>query len=285
MPVTATCTAYFGSDAGRGWSESHQLSISTPVGNLLPVLQNFRTLIDQFRKPLLARDRYLKGLKVSYPTETGDLASAPFRYQPRLYPGNQREGCAPSIAAMARLGTATAQQWSNCYLRGFWDVVEQDEELNFNTAGGGAWKALYDQYSAALVSGQYGFSALNDQTTARGACTGYTTDLNGFVTFTLVPDNPALIPAAGVKKEFRFARLNNSASPLNKSFVCEVIDGTHVKTVKRTAAGPFVDQGTFVMEQTIFQRYTGTVYVILARKPEGNPTLASRVRRKAQARF
>lgn len=285
MPVTATCTAYFGSNAGRGWSESHQLSLTTPVGQLLSVLQNFRTIMEQFRRPLLASDRYLKGLKVSYPTDTGDLASSPFRYQPYMYPNNQQAGCAPSVAAMARLGTITNQQFSNCYLRGFWDAVEENEQLNFNTLAGGQWKALYDQFSAALVSGQYGFSALNDQTTARGKCTGYTTDVNGFVTFTIAADNPALIPAAGTKVEFRFAKLNNSSSPLNKSFVCEVLTATTVKTVKRVAAGPFVDQGTFVMEQTIFQRYTGTQYVILARKPEGNPTLASRARQKAQARF
>ena len=169
MP-TAFCEIFFGSDAGRGWAEGHHVQVTTPL-NLSPVFVAFKEMVDTFRKPLLAADRYLKGLKISVPTPTGDIASVPFKYAPVGYPSNKRTGCAPSAAAKVHMADSTNTRFSPIYLRGFWDDVEQNEELDFTTAAGAAWKALLDQYVTALRTGGYGWMGLDSTLTVRGFCT------------------------------------------------------------------------------------------------------------------
>jgi len=285
MPKVLQCTAYFGSDAGRGWSESHHLEVATPVGDLLPYLQSFKTLNDNFRRPLLGKDRYLAGLKVSYPTDDGNIASAAYRYQPVAYPGNTRDGCAPSVSALARLGDATNTKFSGCNLRGFWDDVEKNEELNFTTAAGKAWRSLLSSYIAGLVQGGYGWLAADSAFTRRGVVTGYATDADGFVTFTVQVDQGPALPIAGTPPfSIRVAGLNNSKSVLNNTHIVAPVDATHVKTVLRTAALPFQEAGTFVQIVTGLVPYTGLQYVILARRAMGRPTSSSPARLSARPR-
>lgn len=284
MPVTVTFTAYFGSDAGRGWSESHKKFYGDTPGDLLPLMNAFKSLMDGFRRPLLASDRYLKGLKVSYPSADRGIASSAYRYQPRSYPTNTKKGCAPSLAAQARFGDVTNTQFSNSFLRGFWDNVEQNEELDFTTADGAAWKALFDMYSLALVESGYGWDALDSVFTVRGEVVGYTVGVDRLVTFEVKRTAGGVMPAAGTLVSFRAARINNSSSVLNRTFQARVVDATHVVTLQPIAAGPFTSEGTFVIEYKTFARYTGVQYVVLARKSEGRPTNNSPARRKARAR-
>lgn len=284
MPVNVRFQIFFGSDDGWGWSEMHHKTVSVVPGDLLPLLQAFKIIVDDKRRPLLGRDRFIKGLRVSYPTATGGVASSAFRYAPVLYPGNQREGCSPHVAAKVRMGESTNTHFSDIYLRGFWDVVEQDEELNFTTAGGSAWKTLLDQYIAALVAGEYGWLGTNEALTRRGKVVNYTTDLSGFVNFTIqITSGPAL-PAIGTVLPMRIARLNNSNSVLNRTHIVKVIDATNVETVVKTAAGLFISDGTFVMTSTDFYRYTGAQYTVLAKRACGAPFFQSPGRAKDRAR-
>lgn len=284
MPTYIKCQAFFGSDEGRGWSEAHHLSVSTPPSDLLPTLQGFKTLIENYRRPLLGRDRYIKGYRVSYPTASGTLASSPFRYNQLLYPGNQREGCSPSSAAKVRMGEVGNQHFSDIYLRGFWDVVEQDEELDFTTAGGAAWKALLDQYTNALVVGNYGWLGQDAANTRRGQVTNYTADLNNFVTFNLAVTTGAPFTPGPTKINFRAARLNDSNSVLNRTHVVEATGASTVKTVQQTASTPFTAQGTFVAPALVFYKYTGVQYTVMATRREGLSFFLSPGRQKARAR-
>jgi len=278
------CTAFFGSDEGWGWSESHHINANDPVGSLLPFLQAFDGLMVTFRRPLLGKDRYMVGARVAYRGSDGSIRSSALKYQPAKYPGNQREGCAPHLAAKVRFGELANAQFSDVYLRGFWDAVEQNEELDFTTAAGAAWKALLDQYTTALVVGNYGWMGTKETTTRRGNVTGYTVDVDGFVTFTITIASGPALPATGTLLSFRAARLNNSNSALNRTHIVTVASPTTVKTKLRTAALPFVSAGTYVITAVDFLKYTGVQYTVLARRKAGAPFFHTPGRLKARPR-
>jgi len=284
MPVPIACTAFFGSDEGYGWSETHHISASTPVTDLLPFLTNFDALMNNQRRPLLARDCHLDGIRVAYRTGTGAIASSARRYQPSVYPTNTRKGSAPTIAAKLRMGELSNQQFSDVYLRGFWDEIEENEELQFTNAAGAAWKLLLDSYVNALVANQYGWLGILEVSTTRGRVTGYNVDINGIVTFTVdVTSGPGL-GAVGELISVRVARLNGSNSTLNTTHIVEVTSATTFRTVQQTAALPFLSAGSYVAAEKDFLRYTGQQYTVLAKRSMGAPFGHTPGRRPARAR-
>src|SRR6185295_4975269 len=210
MPVILKFTAFFGSDEGRGWSESHCMQQPDPPANLLQSMLAFKTLLDDKRRPLLGKDCRVEGLRVSYDTATGDIASSPYKYSPFAYPGNQRAGAAPSVSAKVRMSEAGNTFFSDIHLRGFWDDVEKDEQLDFTTAAGTAWKNLLDQFTASLVAQNYGWEGIDPTLTRRGNVTGYTINGDKTITFNLdITQGPPLPGVAGTKLRMRCAKINN----------------------------------------------------------------------------
>lgn len=283
MAVPIKCLAIFGSDEGRGWSEKHVINAPDVPGELLTYLQNYKTLIDSFRRPLLGQDCRVEKLRVSYPTASGAIASSAFEYSPYARPATKNFGTSPSNAAEVRMGDVTNTLFSNIYLRGFWDDVEVDEQLDFTSAKGAQWKSLLDAFTAALVSGGYGWESLNEALTQRGNVTGYTQGVDGRIVFTLAfVSGPPFTTAAGTLLPARFAKINDSKSVLNRTFTVEVIDATHVRTVRRVAALDFESAGTFVLERKAFAAYTGVQYTKLAKRSMGRPIGRSPARLKAR---
>ena len=162
--------------------------------------------------------------------------------------------------------------------------MELDEGLNFNTAVGKKWKRLLDAYTDALVGGQYGWMAQSNAGVRRGKIANYVIDGDGFITFTLEKEIGPALPAPGKPLPFRAARLNDSHSVLNRSFIVEVISPTTVMTAVPTGALPFDSAGTFVINSKAFVRYTGAQYCILGKRSPGRPIGESPGRRKALAR-
>lgn len=282
MPVVLKHTAFFGSDGGRGWSESHALLLEDAPTDLLPYMLAFKVLMDDKRRPLLGKDCRLEGLRVAYESAAGSIASSAYKYAPFLSSGNQREGAAPSLSAKARFGDVSNTAFSDVHLRGFWDVIEENEQLNLTSGPGAIWKGLFDQYAAALVAGGYGWEGLDDATTRRGNVVGYTANVDKTITFNLeITEGPAITEPAGTKLRIKCSRLNNSNSALNRDFTVTVVDETNVKTVRQVAALPFLNAGTFIMEQKTFRTYTGVQYVILGKRSMGRPIGRSPARRKA----
>lgn len=281
------CTAIFGSDAGKGWSESHDRLFAEEPTDLLPHLLAFKLLIDQKRVPLLGRDCYVKALRVAYRSASGAIKSSPFKYQPYQRPGNDKRGSAPAIAAKVRMGTSTNADFSDIYLRGFWDTIEEDEQLVLNVGDGAIWAGLLDQYVAALVGSQpaYGWSGINEALTSRGEVTAYSVPLNTRPLFTVNPTNGVTL-AALVNKivPFNFAKLNNSRSVLNRSLVVKVLSETEVQTTQPIAATAFTGEGTYIAPVKQFFAYTGKQYVILGRRAMGRPIGDSPARLKARPR-
>lgn len=271
MPTPVKCIAWFASDDGYGWLEEHHILAGDPPGDLLPLTLAFDTLMTNFRRPLLARDRTLEGIRLSYETPTGAIASSPLWYTPAKKAGNQREGCAPPLAAKTRMREATNQHFSDIYLRGFWDAVEVDEQLDFTSAAGMAWKALFDQYVGALTAGGYGWMGLDVENTIRGNVNGYTITPENKVSFTVVKDVGPALPPVGIKLQIRIARLNGGHSPMNRTLTVRVTAADKVETVEIAAAAPFVSAGTFVIVRPTFYAYAGSQYVKLGKRKPGRP--------------
>lgn len=284
MATNLQCTAFFGSTAGHGWSEGHFRSVSTPPGNLLPYLLAFKNLMDVKRKPLLGADCYLKGLRVAYTTATGQIASSPYRYVPFAYGTAGKDGAAPNVSCKVRMGEAANQQFSDIHLRGFWDSVEKNEELDFLTGDGPSFKLLLDSYTAQLVSDQYGWLGTFEANTRRGDVSNYVSVAGQFLRFTVAITSGPAFGAAGTILPVKFSRLNESNSSLNTTLICKVIDATTLETVPRVAALPFLSAGTFIATAKAFLPYSGVQYTILGRKSAGVPFGLGRGRSKARAK-
>lgn len=284
MATAIKCTAFFGSDDAWGWSETHHRIGPDPPIVLLPHLQNFKGIMETKRVPLLGKDRYLQGVRVSYRLPGGAIASSSFRYQPLMYPANQRVGCAPHLAAKVRMGELTNTKFSDIYLRGFWDAIEEDEELKLTVGAGVQWKEFLVQFIAALIDSEYGWEGTNEATTRRGVVSGYVSDVGGFVTLTVAVVSGPPLPAIGTLLPFRAARINNSNSALNRTHIVRVSSPTTVTTVEQTAALPFLSAGTFVITGRDFLFYTGDQYTVLARRAAGRAFFHSPGRLKARAR-
>lgn len=284
MPVNISCIMFFGSAEGKGWAEKHVIQGNDPPGDLLPFLITLKNVAVNLRRPLLGEDCYLKGLRVSYATATGNVRSSADRFQPLLGPGNQFPSSAPADAVQMRMGESTNSQFSNTFLRGFWRDVQRDEQLDFTTGTGNAFKALLDAYVAGLVSLGFGWEGQNAGNTRKGIITGYDTVAGGFIKFTTDITSGPVFGAPGSQYSMRIAGLNGSGSALNGTHVVQVIDATHVQTILPTAALPFASNGLFTITSKSFLAYTGMQYAQLAKRSMGRPTLVSRTRRPPRAR-
>lgn len=289
MPaVVLRCTAFFGSDEGKGWSETHDRFFSDVPANLLTPMQDFKTLMENKRVPLLGMDCRLEAVRVSFKTLTGGTKSSPFKYSAFVYPSNKEPSAGPPLAAKARLGTTNNENFSDVYLRGFWDSIEENEQLKLTSAKGTIWKGLYDQYVAALIGAQpgYGWNGIDDVNTPRGNVLAYTVAANGIVTFTLEKTNGANFAPFldGKPHQIIFAKINNGKSVLNRELVCTFPDENTAKTVAPIFAGPNIGTGTFIAAVKQFFLYTGTQYLILAKRAMGRPISASRGRARVKAR-
>lgn len=288
-PTVLRCTAFFGSDEGKGFSETHDRLLSDTPSNLLTYMQDFKTLIENKRVPLLGKDVRLEAIRVSFKTASGATKSSPYKYSQFKYPSNTRASAGPPLAAKARLGTTNNENFSDIYLRGFWDAIEENEQLVLESSIGTIWKGLFDQYLAALIGAQpgYGWNGINEDATPRGNVTGYTVAANNIVTFTLEKTNGAVwTPFLDSKPhQVNFAKINNSKSVLNRELVVTFTDETTCKTVAPIAAAAFTGAGTFIAPVKQFYAYTGQQYIILARRAMGRPITASRGRARVKQRI
>lgn len=276
MPIIRF-TAFFKDDDGHGWSETHDLDGGTTITSLTARLQSFNNLMITTRRPLLAGDAFYIGARASYKTVDGAIAGdnieidPPMR-GPQTFGGETLETDAPEVAIKARFRNEAATARSDVYLRGCWDQVIQAGVLNFGSAAGAEWKRRADIYGAALVAGGYGWQGVNPALTSRGEVTSYTENDDGTVTLLVTPKNQILLPAAGTNLAVKFARLNRSKSPLNRSLVCTVaVGGAALDTIQQVAVGPFETKGTYIATVFGFIPYAALSYYRLTHRKTGRP--------------
>jgi hypothetical protein len=281
-------TGFFLTDDGYGWSETHVVNGGSGDPALSTILATFDTVMKDKRRPLLGRDAKYIGCRASYRTETRKIASAVNILNPPLSGtqavGNQRtETTEQSVAAKLRMGNTAQTAFSDIYLRGLWDQVEEGGQLIFNGAVPAAWKSLADGFVASLIANGYGWEGIDPALTSRGNVTNYVMGEDGRITFTVAVTNAIALPAVGTRVNPRFARINNSKSVLNRSLVCTVESATSLKTVDVVAAAEFTGPGTFVNAVKSFIPYAQAAYWKLAHRKSGRPFGLSRGRARVKA--
>jgi hypothetical protein len=284
MATNVRYFAVFGSDDGYGWSEMHCKASGADPANLQPLLADFKALIEQFRVPLLASDRYLMGIKVAYGNRKTGIHSSPFVYDPPKYPSNKEDGAAPNLAVKLRMGENGNQHFSDIYLRGFWDVCESNERLDFSTQKAQTWKHTCEQYVAALVARGYGWEGTTEVGTRRGTVDTYTLQPTGVVRFLITKTSGPAIGAVGTLYSMRVSGLNKGNSLLNDTHIVKVVDAGTLETVVPTAALVWQSAGNFVITGRDFYAYTGLQYMRLGKRKPGRLSYRSPGRLAARAK-
>lgn len=287
MP-TVRLTAFFKDDDGNGWSETHDKDGGSSVTSLTSYLQNFNTLMQTLRRPLLGGDAFYIGCRGSYRTGSGAIAGdnilldPPLR-GPQTFGGNDVNMDAPEVAVKIRLRNDASTARTDVYIRGQWRQVVIAGVLNFTDAIGEEWKRRADAYTAALITGGYGWLGVNPTATSRGTVTGYQANTDGTVTLNVTPSNGIALPVAGTKLPIKFARINGSNSILNRLLVCVVeAGGAAVTTTEKIAVSDFETNGTYIATVTGFIPYAARSYYKLARRKTGRPFGLGRGRLAAQ---
>lgn len=285
--ATVDCTAFFRDDDAHGWSEQHQIDGGSSNPALLTFLNAFDNLMLTFRVPLLGRDAFYIGCRVSYRTANRKVAGTN-RLQDVPVAGPPNVGTRAtwlnlaSDAVKTRFQDVTATANSDVYLRGIPDDVIEAGQLNFTGAVGAVFKTNLVNYQTELIAKQYGWTGINPTLTPRGEVLDVVQDGDGRVTFTLNSTNGVPIPSLTGKFNVRFAQINGGKSILNRTFVCTQTDATHVKTVKQVSFGSFDSPGTFVLPIKGFIKYNTAAYNRADSRKTGRPFGAGRGRLAAQ---
>ena len=255
MPAIV-CAAFFKDDDGNGWSERHCIDGGVSAPALSAFLTNFDDLMTARRVPLLGLDTFYIGCRVSYKTADRKIASAvlfknpPVR-GPLTYQGLDVNTMAPEETIKMRMQNAGRTNSADTYIRGSWHAGSIDGVLNFGGILGTQLKIRLDSYAADLIAKNYGWLGIDTTKTSRGDVTNYAVGVDGRITFTLQPTNGVALPtptppATTVSLDFRFAKLNDSKSVLNRTLVCDILTPTSIKTRSAVAAGDFTGGGTYV---------------------------------------
>lgn len=290
MPIIRL-TAFFQTDDGYGWSEQHCVDGGSVITSLQPFLNTFDGIISNLRRPMLGGDAFYIGARAAYRTTGGKIASAPLVKNPGMrgqqtYMGEDTFTTAQEVAAKLRFANITSTAFSDVYLRGLWDQVENAGVLNFTSKAGAGWKALALAYVAGLQQANYGWEGIDPALTSRGDVSAYVSNPDGTITFTVAPTNNVALPvppSPGIRYSVRFARLNHSKSVLNRTLVCTVVSPTSLKTVQVVSASDFETAGTYVLPVTGFILYGPVAYWKLARRACGRPFGLTRGRAPVRA--
>lgn len=273
MPVIRL-TAFMRDDDGNGWSEQHDVDGGVSITSLVPYINNFDNLMKTARRPLLAGDGYYIGCRASYRTANGAIAAV------NLLPDVAQRGTQTvngedigmdkaSTAVKVRMTNAANTQNTDIYLRGIWDDVVKFGQLNFGSGAGIKFKQLLDIYINGLLQLNYGWQGINSALTPRGIVTGYIQNNDGTVTLNVTATNGIAMPATGTKMQAEFAKINNSKSILNGTFVVTVLGAGTVQTIKRVAVSDFETEGTFILPVKGFVPYALRTYNKLGSRKTG----------------
>lgn len=292
MPVII-CTGFFKDDDGNGWSERHCIDGGVSAPALSAFLTNFDDLMVSKRVPLLGLDTFYIGCRVAYRTQDRKIASAvlfknPPMVGPKTFSGLDVNTMAPMETIKMRMQNAGRTNSADTYLRGSWHAGSIDGVLNFGGVLGTQLKIRLDSYANELIAKNYGWQGIDTTKTSRGDVTDYVIGADGRITFTVAPTNGVALPtptppATQVTMDFRFARLNDGKSVLNRTLVCDILTPTSIRTRSVVAARDFEGAGTYVAVVRGLIPYAILDYYKLARRATGRPFGLTPGRARARA--
>lgn len=255
MPFNVKFQAFFGTDLGYGWTETHwRVSQASQAPDLELQLQNFEANILPPRQYMLAGSGRIIGTRASTKV-TGGIASKAHKMFLLGAPGQNMASQNDSAAIVMYDTTNTRKKV--IHMRGLWSLVVQNEAFHPEADPTGIYKTCLGQYQGNLVAQTYGWMGRNPITTTFGTVNGYTINMDGTVTFAVaISQGSQPVPTTTDPYSVRFSKLNNSKSTLNKTIVCVSPNGT-ISTVAPIATGPFVAKGRFYINPPAFIAYGG----------------------------
>lgn len=266
----------FTSAEGFGWQEVHYLQAGSENPNLGTALDNFLATVVPARVQLCGEDISIVGARVSYP-RAGAIASTAKRQQFTGLPNVASSDWGSSLAVIFKNADFTKSKV--VHLRGFWDLVAQDE--SYHPELGPGWEDRLVAWKGTLVDGNYGWLTKDPATSVAGDVTGYVVGADNRVTFTLAAPGIAAPPPVP-RITVRFSRFHNSKSVLNRSLQVEYVNATTLKTIKRIGADPASSTGHFNYRALTFVRYNNTASISLGKRAPGRPLNRPPGRQSAQ---
>jgi len=268
----------FRGQAGYGWSEVHYRLSSSDTPDLKAQLNSYLANIAPARQVLLGEDCKIIGARISYP-RAGAIASFAAKYD---LPGTaDMSGTAPALSLAINFKDTTFTKTKVLHLRGFWDLVEFNEEYKPGNAPG--WVDALTAWKNALIAGEYGWPTKDAANSARGQVVNYVQNAEGTVKLTLA-NVVGTLPILGSVFQCAFSKINKSESVLNDTFLVERTGALELTTVQQVGVGPFATKGKFNYRAVTFTRYAETGAISLGERRMGkSPGLIpgrSRARRR-----
>lgn len=256
MPVVKF-TAFFKSNDGYGWSESHFKDGGSGDPPLNSMLASFVADILTRRAAMLSGDCTITTARASYP-KPGTVASLPIGVN---LPGNGGQvGGDESDSAAVMMYNAITNAKKLIHLRGIWRILIANEELDFTTPEALVWQSLFLDYKSYLVNRGYGWLSKVPGTAVKAANVNYVVNADNTITFQWtqppIPDPGNAGNNFNRTIEVRFSGFNHRASILNRTLLCKWINTLELTTIRQIAAVSEQTSGKLNYGATAFQNYS-----------------------------
>lgn len=274
MPTLIKILTIFAEDTGFGWSEVHYKNVASSSPNLQTVLSAYIASVAPLRAAMLGRGTSIVGFRASYPRAN---AIASLSSKITLVPDTTNPSATYANSLAIQFIDSTFTRKKIVHVRGFWDTV--DEDSGYTPVFAPGWEDRYFAWKDSLIAGTYGWPTASQTNSFTRTVTGYTSDTNELVTFTLADALPETIAVNQIFTA-RFSRLNNSKSVLNRTLLVKKLTATTVITTSPIAAGKFTGEGKLSYRATEFVAYASTGPVTPGKLAMGKPLnrLASRLK-------
>lgn len=260
----------------KGWTESWYkyfgdgLSLNLAFGSALA--------LSDWRFPLLGAQGRIKAIRLSDEAVKND---ALLRYVDIKPPGHWPNCDEPDASVLVRCADAAYKRYKHVYLRGLWDDVDI-EGGRLVAAGPGDYDLKLGAYCQHLKEAQWGWMGINKAAKVKANITGYTSDDEGRVVFTL---DSQVFDALQVKTRqvVRISGLNNPyGSPLNGDVVVYVTAQAACYTVDPRGVLPFRSNGVMTRNPKEFIQVQNADVQKICTRRVGPPLLESVGRQKAR---
>lgn len=268
---------------GRGWTESYWRP-GAPGDHDAQV--DITMALAAHRAQLLGRECWIKAYRIS--TE-GTGPDALLKYVELRHKGKKTTGpdgiaalapqaAQPDVGLLVRCSNIGRTKHKYIFLRGIWDVVENEHGKYTPTP---EWNPLFQKYAEHLEANEWGWYGVGSKIKSR--LVSATRDAKDQVTFVFVDDMVAA-DQVGKRTRVRISGVNNGKSELNRTHVVEVLDRKTLKTEYTTSCPTHVVGGfgaTQVM-QFIDIKHVDDQKIVT--RECGAPLLESPGRQKARRR-
>jgi hypothetical protein len=283
MSIPVKMEMIFGAIGGYGWVEIHYFNDpSSTLPNLAADMAILQAQIVSKRAALLGQDCQIEGVRASYKTAAGTIASVATAQTPYKVGQSGTNSLSQNDSLAINLYDSTNTRHKILHLRGFWSTIVAGDE--YQPQFDARWGALMSAYTSALIGNNFGW--LSGTTPVIGQVSSYAINNNDTVTFTVLPvKNAAGYPAVGSIWPVRFSKINNSKSVLNRTLVCQILSPTTMITVNPIATGIWTGVGQFSINVSpTFTGYNNVQTISLGERRMGRPIGRYPGRRSRRAR-